>query len=133
MPTESTIEYVGETQSEGNSELGKLRIRLNSELGLLRIWGEHRILHLKPSYSTGTCWFLEFEFYCRVEAFLVCTCGSTSGGSKLCLYFIFMLPIFRFLKLNNELKVLLISDVATEKAAAALAVRVGELGLSDQT
>lgn len=44
-----------------------------------------------------------------------------------------MLPIFRFLKLNNELKVLLISDVTTEKAAAALAVRVGESCLSDQT
>lgn len=76
---------------------------------------------------------MEFEFYYRVEAFLVCTCGSTSGGSKLCFIFYFMLPISRFLKLNNELKVLLISDVATEKAAAALAVRVGELGLSDQT
>lgn len=33
----------------------------------------------------------------------------------------------RFLKLFNGLKVLLVSDVATEKAAAALAVRVGEL------
>lgn len=75
---------------------------------------------------------MEFEFYYRVEAFLVCTCGSASRGSAV-LYFIFMLPIFRFLKLNNELKVLLISDVATEKAAAALAVRVGELCLGDQT
>ena len=35
----------------------------------------------------------------------------------------------RFLLLSNELKVLLISDAATEKAAAALAVRVGELCL----
>jgi len=37
---------------------------------------------LETSYSTDTCWFLEFEFYYRVEAFLVCTYGSTSRGSK---------------------------------------------------
>ena len=35
----------------------------------------------------------------------------------------------RFLLLSNQLKVLLVSDAATEKAAAALAVRVGELCL----
>ena len=33
----------------------------------------------------------------------------------------------RHLTLENELEVLLVSDVATEKAAASVAVRVGEL------
>ena len=46
-----------------------------------------------------------------------------------CLYYHYCLPFYRFLKLNNDLKVLLVSDVCTEKAAASLAVRVGELWL----
>ena len=46
-----------------------------------------------------------------------------------CLYYQYCLPFHRFLKLDNDLKVLLVSDVCTEKAAASLAVRVGELWL----
>ena len=34
--------------------------------------------------------------------------------------------VSRYVKLSNELKVLVVSDTSTEKAAGALAVRVGE-------
>ena len=42
------------------------------------------------------------------------------------LYFV-CLVVCRYLKLQNGLKALLISDSTTEKASAALSVRIGEL------